>query len=72
MREKPEIIGTALFILFALSAGLSRPAPAEEYSYPGDRQWIYCAEKAEECFLYCMSHMSCPNPDTMFVFIRRE
>jgi hypothetical protein len=52
-----------------VSAGLSRPATAADYVYPGDRQWIYCAEKAEDCFLSCTSHTSCPTPDTMFVFI---
>jgi hypothetical protein len=70
MCKKARIIGPVLFILFAVSAGLSLPAPAAEYVYPGDRQWIYCAEKAEDCFLYCTSHGACPKPDTMYIFIR--
>jgi hypothetical protein len=69
MRRKARIIGSALFMLFVVSAGLSRPAPAAEYVYPDNGQWIYCAEKAGECFLYCRTHTECPEPDTMFVFV---
>ncbi|MFA4947633.1 MAG: hypothetical protein WC674_03875 [Candidatus Krumholzibacteriia bacterium] len=70
MRRKAGIIGSASFILFVVSAGLSRPALAEKYVYPDYNQWIYCAEKAEECFLFCTSHGDCPKPDTMYIFIR--
>jgi hypothetical protein len=58
-----------LLLVAAIVAPLSSAA-ADEYVYPGDRQWIYCAEREEECFLFCQSHMDCPTPDTMFVFIR--
>jgi hypothetical protein len=70
MREKARIFGSALIALLVMGVRLSPPSIAAEYVYPGDLQWIYCAEKAEDCFLYCASHMSCPAPDTMFVFIR--
>jgi hypothetical protein len=58
-----------MFLIVAAIVAPMRPAAADEYTYPGDRQWIYCAERAEECYLFCQSHMDCPQPDTMFVFI---
>ena len=70
MHRRTGIVGPVLFIFLVLSVGLSRPAPAAKYVYPGDRQWIYCAEQAEMCYLYCTDFGVCPKPDTMFVFIR--
>lgn len=61
---------TATLLLVAAIVALVCPARGAGFPYPADRQWIYCAEHAEDCFLYCMGHMQCPLPDTMYVFIR--
>ncbi|MCX5752806.1 MAG: hypothetical protein NTW97_04060 [Candidatus Krumholzibacteria bacterium] len=57
--------------LCAAIVALPGPVPAADYVYPGDRQWIYCAEHAEECYISCDNgYWVCPSLDTMFVFIR--
>ncbi len=69
MREKAGIVILVVSLVLVVSAGFSSHAHASERVYPGDPQWIYCAERAEECFLYCLNHTGCPRPDTMFIFI---
>jgi hypothetical protein len=57
-----------IFVAVAMPLGPSLAGgPAE----PEDPQYIYCAERVEECFLYCPAPggIECPRPDTMYIFI---